>query len=94
MEQSTRSRSAINIGSYAERDAQKNKNASSSKGKGKAVLKQTHDETRGPHTRNASKRMAASRKIAASDKDKDILMKSLDNELTSEVCVKYVGFGN
>jgi len=73
---STRSRPAINIGRSAEKDTPQDKNASSSKGKGKAVLKPTQDEARGPHSRNTSRGKAAS--------DKDNLMKSVDNESTSE----------
>nr|KAJ0189415.1 hypothetical protein LSAT_V11C800439350 [Lactuca sativa] len=75
--QSTRSRSAISIGNSGEKDTPQEKNASSSKGKGKAVLKPSQDEGRGgPHTRNASRRRAAS--------DKDTSMKSVDDESSSE----------
>ncbi|KAI3780949.1 hypothetical protein L2E82_10943 [Cichorium intybus] len=75
--QSTRSRSAISIGNSVEKDTAQEKNASSSKGKGKAVLKTGQDEGRGgPHTRNASRRRAAS--------DKDTLMKSVDDDYSSE----------
>ncbi|KAI3736382.1 hypothetical protein L6452_15921 [Arctium lappa] len=73
---STRSRSSINIGNSAGKDTPLEKNASSSKGKGKAVLKPAQDEGRGPHTRNAARKRGAS--------DKDTLMKSVDNESTSE----------
>ncbi|KAJ9550431.1 hypothetical protein OSB04_014476 [Centaurea solstitialis] len=74
---STRSRSSINIGNSAGKETPPvEKNASSSKGKGKAVLKPGQDEGKGPHTRNPSRRRGAS--------DKDTLMKSVDNESTSE----------
>ncbi|KAK9051919.1 hypothetical protein SSX86_028547 [Deinandra increscens subsp. villosa] len=74
---STRSSSAINTGRSAEKDTSQDKNASSSsKGKGKALLKSTQNEARGPHLRNASRGKAAS--------DKDTLIKSVDNDSTSE----------
>ncbi|XP_043712874.1 E3 ubiquitin-protein ligase UPL3-like [Telopea speciosissima] len=61
---STRSRSSVTIGGAARKDAQQEGTAISSKGKGKAVLKSALDETRGPQTRNASRRRAASEKDA------------------------------
>ncbi|KAJ4964350.1 hypothetical protein NE237_024289 [Protea cynaroides] len=62
--QSTRSRSSVTIGGAARKDSQHEGNAISSKGKGKAVLKSALDETRGPQTRNAAHRRAASEKDA------------------------------
>ncbi|XP_042493739.1 E3 ubiquitin-protein ligase UPL3-like [Macadamia integrifolia] len=61
---STRSRSSVTIGGSAKKDDQQEGTAISSKGKGKAVLKSALDETRGPQTRNASRRRAASEKDA------------------------------
>lgn len=49
-----------------------------SKGKGKAVLKSTSDEPKGPHTRNAARRKAAS--------EKDSELKPSHGHSTSEVC--------
>ncbi|XP_042478317.1 E3 ubiquitin-protein ligase UPL3-like [Macadamia integrifolia] len=64
---STRSRSSMTIGGAARKDSSQEGNASSSKGKGKAVLKSALDEAKGPQTRNAARRRAAS--------DKDSQMK-------------------
>jgi E3 ubiquitin-protein ligase TRIP12 len=52
--------------------------ATASKGKGKAVLKSTLDEPKGPHTRNAARRKAAS--------EKDVELKPAYGHNTSEVC--------
>ncbi|KAH9622556.1 hypothetical protein KSS87_020079 [Heliosperma pusillum] len=62
--QSTRSRAGVNIGDTPRKDLSQEKNSSSSKGKGKAILKPTHDEAKGPQTRNAARRKAASEKDA------------------------------
>ncbi|XP_038982263.1 E3 ubiquitin-protein ligase UPL3-like [Phoenix dactylifera] len=58
---STRSRSSVTIGSIGRKDSQEG-SANSLKGKGKAVLKSSTDEARGPQTRNAARRKAASEK--------------------------------
>jgi E3 ubiquitin-protein ligase TRIP12 len=52
--------------------------ATASKGKGKAVRKSTLDEPKGPHTRNAARRKAAS--------EKDVELKPAYGHNTSEVC--------
>ncbi|XP_072954297.1 E3 ubiquitin-protein ligase UPL3 [Typha angustifolia] len=72
---STRSRSSVTIGGTTKKDAPEG-SASSSKGKGKAVLKSTPDETKGPQTRNAARRRAAS--------DKDVEMKPAHGDSSSE----------
>ncbi|RZS14609.1 hypothetical protein BHM03_00046320, partial [Ensete ventricosum] len=74
---STRSRSSVTIGVPAKKDASDG-SANSSKGKGKAVLRCTPDELRGPQTRNAARRRAAS--------DKEMEIKPSQSESSSEVC--------
>ncbi|XP_058098923.1 E3 ubiquitin-protein ligase UPL3-like isoform X2 [Magnolia sinica] len=71
----TRSRSSVTIGGAGRKDPHEGQ-ASSSKGKGKAVVKSAHDEARGPQTRNAARRKAAS--------DKDEQMKPADGDFSSE----------
>ncbi|KAI3922610.1 hypothetical protein MKX01_006299 [Papaver californicum] len=61
---STRSRSSVTIGGSSKKDPPQEGNASSSKGKGKAVLRSSPDERRGPETRNAGHRRAATDKDA------------------------------
>ncbi|XP_010265985.1 PREDICTED: E3 ubiquitin-protein ligase UPL3-like [Nelumbo nucifera] len=73
---STRSRSSVTIGGSTRKDPPQESNSSSLKGKGKAVLKSAPDETRGPQTRNAARRRAAS--------DKDTQMKPAHEESSSE----------
>ncbi|KAJ8766979.1 hypothetical protein K2173_012454 [Erythroxylum novogranatense] len=73
---SSRTRTSVNIGDAARRELVQEKTASSSKGKGKAVLKPTLEETKGPQTRNATRRRAAV--------DKDAQMKSVDGDSSSE----------
>lgn len=75
---STRSRTSVNIGDAAKREPSQEKSTSSSKGKGKAVLKSSLEEARGPQTRNAARRRAAL--------DKDVQMKPVNGDSTSEVC--------
>ncbi|XP_076931834.1 E3 ubiquitin-protein ligase UPL3-like [Bidens hawaiensis] len=76
-QQSTRSRSSVNIGDSAnKKEVLQEKNASSSKGKGKAVLKGQDEGRGGPQTRNAARRKASL--------DKDAQMKPVDGESTSE----------
>ncbi|KAJ8512361.1 hypothetical protein OPV22_002795 [Ensete ventricosum] len=72
---STRSRSSVTIGVPAKKDASDG-SANSSKGKGKAVLRCTPDELRGPQTRNAARRRAAS--------DKEMEIKPSQSESSSE----------
>ncbi|KAK1274292.1 E3 ubiquitin-protein ligase UPL3 [Acorus gramineus] len=72
---STRSRSSVTIGGTAKTDSNEGR-ANSSKGKGKAVVKSVPDEARGPQTRNAARRRAAS--------DKDAKMKPMHSDSTSE----------
>ncbi|XP_042403333.1 E3 ubiquitin-protein ligase UPL3-like isoform X1 [Zingiber officinale] len=72
---STRSRSSVTIGVPAKKDVSE-VSASSSKGKGKAVVKCSADESRGPQTRNAARRRAAS--------DKETEIKTSHSESTSE----------
>ncbi|XP_077221227.1 E3 ubiquitin-protein ligase UPL3-like [Tasmannia lanceolata] len=55
----SRSRSSVTIGGAVRKDHNEGQ-ASSAKGKGKAVLKSDTDEARGPQTRNAARRRAAS----------------------------------
>lgn len=74
--QSSRSRSGVNIGDTSRKDAPQDKNNSSSKGKGKAILKPATEESKGPQTRNAARRRAAS--------DKDV--KAPTGDSSSEVC--------
>ncbi|XP_010690374.2 E3 ubiquitin-protein ligase UPL3 [Beta vulgaris subsp. vulgaris] len=74
--QSARSRSGVNIGDTSRKDASQDKTNSSSKGKGKAILKPAPEETKGPQTRNAARRRAAS--------DKDAQLKSPAEESSSE----------
>ncbi|KAK1305345.1 E3 ubiquitin-protein ligase UPL3 [Acorus calamus] len=73
---SMRSRSSVTIGGTAKTDSNEGR-ANSSKGKGKAVVKSVPDEARGPQTRNAACRRAAS--------DKDAEMKPMHSDSTSEV---------
>ncbi|XP_077246615.1 E3 ubiquitin-protein ligase UPL3-like [Tasmannia lanceolata] len=72
---STRSRSSVTIGGAARKDPNEGQ-ASSAKGKGKAVLKSAPDEAKGPQTRNAARRRAAS--------DKDTQMKPAHGDTSSE----------
>ncbi|WOL05908.1 E3 ubiquitin-protein ligase [Canna indica] len=72
---STRSRSSVTIGGPAKKDGS-DVSANSSKGKGKAVLKSMADEARGPQTRNAARRRAAS--------DKDMETKPALGDSSSE----------
>nr|CAD1844208.1 unnamed protein product [Ananas comosus var. bracteatus] len=72
---STRSRSSAATGGGAKKDGQEG-SASSSKGKGKAVLKSASEEAKGPQTRNATRRRAAS--------DKDEEMKPAHGDSSSE----------
>ncbi|GER55234.1 E3 ubiquitin-protein ligase UPL3 [Striga asiatica] len=74
--QSTRSRSSMNIGDAGEKYSSLEKSLSSSKAKGKAVLKPNQEESRGPQTRNATRRRAAL--------DKDNEMKSAEGGTSSE----------
>ncbi|KAL2329061.1 hypothetical protein Fmac_022488 [Flemingia macrophylla] len=73
---STRSRSSVNIGDASRKDISQDKSTSSSKGKGKAVLKPAQEETRGPQTRNATRRRAAL--------DKDAQINPVNGDSTSE----------
>ncbi|XP_057436689.1 E3 ubiquitin-protein ligase UPL3-like [Lotus japonicus] len=73
---STRSRSSVNIGDAPRKEISQDKSMSSSKGKGKAVLKPAQEETRGPQTRNAARRIAAH--------DQDNQMKPANGDSTSE----------
>ncbi|ERN00443.1 hypothetical protein AMTR_s00100p00119160 [Amborella trichopoda] len=74
---SSRSRSSATAGTVAKKDNPDGNASSSSKGKGKAVLKSVPDvETRGPQTRNATRRRAAS--------DRDSQMKLANNDSSSE----------
>ncbi|TKY67661.1 E3 ubiquitin-protein ligase UPL3 [Spatholobus suberectus] len=73
---STRSRSSVNIGDISRKEITQDKSTSSSKGKGKAVLKPAEEETRGPQTRNATRRRAAL--------DKDAQIKPVNGDSTSE----------
>ncbi|XP_058090942.1 E3 ubiquitin-protein ligase UPL3-like isoform X2 [Magnolia sinica] len=73
---SVRSRSSVAIGGATRKEPHSGL-ASSSKGKGKAVLKSAPDEARGPQTRNAARRRAAS--------DKDTKMKPAHGDTSSEV---------
>ncbi|KAL2937119.1 E3 ubiquitin-protein ligase UPL3 [Bienertia sinuspersici] len=75
--QSARSRSGVNIGDTSRKESLQDKTNSSSKGKGKAILKPASDESKGPQTRNAARRRAAS--------DKDTQLKSPTGESSSEV---------
>ena len=74
---STRSRSSVNIGDTSRKEVPQDKSTSSSKGKGKAVLKPAQEESRGPQTRNATRRRAAL--------DKDAQAKPVNGDSTSEV---------
>ncbi|XP_021775478.1 E3 ubiquitin-protein ligase UPL3-like [Chenopodium quinoa] len=74
--QSSRSRSGVNIGDTSKKDTSQDKTTSSSKGKGKAILKPSPEEGKGPQTRNAVRRRAAS--------DKDAQIKSPTGESSSE----------
>lgn len=75
--QSSRSRSGVNIGDTSRKDASQDKtNNSSSKGKGKAILKAAPEESKGPQTRNATRRRSAT--------DKDAQLKSSTGESSSE----------
>ncbi|CAA0816798.1 E3 ubiquitin-protein ligase UPL3 [Striga hermonthica] len=74
--QSTRSRSSMNIDDAGEKYSSLEKSLSSSKAKGKAVLKPNQEESRGPQTRNATRRRAAL--------DKDNEMKSAEGATSSE----------
>lgn len=74
--QSSRSRSAVNIGDASRKELSQEKSTSSSKGKGKAVLKPAQEEARGPQTRNASRRRAAI--------DKDTQLKPVAGDSSSE----------
>lgn len=71
----TRSTSSVTIGSTAGKESSEG-NGNSSKGKGKAVLKSTLDDGKGPQTRNAARRRAAS--------EKDTEMKPAHTESDSE----------
>ncbi|KAL5995652.1 E3 ubiquitin-protein ligase upl3 [Asimina triloba] len=74
---SSRSRSSVATGGAStNRKEPQGGHANSSKGKGKAVLKSAPDETRGPQTRNAARRRAAS--------DKDAQMKPAHGDSSSE----------
>ncbi|CAI0434917.1 unnamed protein product [Linum tenue] len=73
---STRSKASVNIGDSSKKEPVQERGTSSSKMKGKAVLKSPQDETKGPHTRNASRRRAVV--------DKDSQMKPLDGDSSSE----------
>ncbi|CAA0815645.1 E3 ubiquitin-protein ligase UPL3 [Striga hermonthica] len=73
---STRSRSSFNIGDAGKKDLSLEKCLSSSKAKGKAVLKPNQEESRGPQTRNATRRRAAV--------EKDNVMKSVEGDTSSE----------
>ncbi|KAL9296334.1 hypothetical protein ACSQ67_022230 [Phaseolus vulgaris] len=74
---STRSRSSVNIGDTSRKEILQDKSTSSSKGKGKAVLKPAQAESRGPQTRNATRRRAAL--------DKEAQAKPVNGDSTSEV---------
>ncbi|XXG75022.1 hypothetical protein AAC387_Pa07g3615 [Persea americana] len=90
---STRSRSSVAIGGAAKKDAHEGQ-GSSSKGKGKAVLKSALDEAKGPQTRNAARRRAASNKDAqlkpahgdssSEDEELDISPDEIDDALVIE----------
>ncbi|KAF7841213.1 E3 ubiquitin-protein ligase UPL3 [Senna tora] len=73
---SSRPRSSVNIGDTPRKEISQDKSMSSSKGKGKAVLKPAQEDTRGPQTRNASRRRAVL--------DKDAQMKPGNGDSTSE----------
>ncbi|CAI0445300.1 unnamed protein product [Linum tenue] len=73
---STRSKASVNVGDSSKKEPVQERGTSSSKMKGKAVLKSPQDETKGPHTRNASRRRAVV--------DKDSQMKPLDGDSSSE----------
>eukprot|EP01018_Ginkgo_biloba_P019051 Gb_20277 [translate_table: standard] len=74
---STRSRSSMAVGNAIGKDLD-DAHASSSKGKGKAVMKCVADESRGPQTRNATRRRAVS--------DRDSQLKQAQGHSGSEVC--------
>ncbi|KAL2924338.1 E3 ubiquitin-protein ligase UPL3 [Bienertia sinuspersici] len=74
--QSARSRSGVNIGDTSRKESFRTKLIAQSKGKGKAILKPASDESKGPQTRNAARRRAAS--------DKDTQLKSPTGESSSE----------
>ncbi|KAG2397980.1 E3 ubiquitin-protein [Vigna angularis] len=73
---STRSRSSVDIGDTSRKQVLQDKSTSSSKSKGKAVLKPAQEESRGPQTRNATRRRAAL--------DKDAQAKPVNGDSTSE----------
>ncbi|XP_074312940.1 E3 ubiquitin-protein ligase UPL3-like [Silene latifolia] len=73
--QSSRSKSGVNIGD-TRKDSSHDKSSGSLKGKGKAILKPATEETKGPQTRNAVRRKAAS--------ETDAQMKSKNEESSSE----------
>jgi E3 ubiquitin-protein ligase TRIP12 len=75
---STRSRSSMGAGNSSSKGLD-DVHASSSRGKGKAVLKCLADESRGPQTRNAARRKAAS--------DRDSQLKQTQGNSGSEVCL-------
>ncbi|CAO2815602.1 unnamed protein product [Amaranthus hypochondriacus] len=74
--QSARSRTGVNIRDTSRKDASQDKGNSSSKGKGKAILKPAQEDSKGPQTRNAARRRAAS--------DKDAQLKAPTGESSSE----------
>ncbi|WOK98807.1 E3 ubiquitin-protein ligase [Canna indica] len=72
---SSKSKSSVTIGVPSKKDASES-SSNSSKEKGKAVMKSTTDESRGPKTRSATRRSAAS--------DKDTETKSAHGESSFE----------
>ncbi|XP_062225273.1 E3 ubiquitin-protein ligase UPL3-like isoform X2 [Phragmites australis] len=72
---SLRSKSSAATSGAINKDCQEG-SINASKGKGKAVLKSTLDEPKGPHTRNATRRKAAS--------EKDVELKPSHGHSTSE----------
>ncbi|KAK9164539.1 hypothetical protein Syun_005441 [Stephania yunnanensis] len=90
---STRSRSGVTIGGTAKKDPPQEGNVGSSKGKGKAVLRSASDVAKGPQTRNATRRRAASDKDAqakpaqdssSEDEELDISPVEIDDALVIE----------
>jgi len=73
---SLRSQSSATTSGAIKKDYQEG-SINTSKGKGKAVLKSSLDESKGPHTRNAARRKAAS--------EKDVELKPSHGHSTSEV---------
>ncbi|KAK9129435.1 hypothetical protein Sjap_009922 [Stephania japonica] len=90
---STRSRTGVTIGGTAKKDPPQEGNVGSSKGKGKAVLRSAPDVAKGPQTRNATRRRAASDKDAqvkptqdssSEDEELDISPVEIDDALVIE----------